>query len=258
IVGVASSDNEWLGGIKGEGSSVEISYLQITNNLVTDINGNYVDLECDIEQLLVAGNQLVETSRGLGGNHLVIDQAVLFTVTGNVLRNGGNGTGIQLGADCRYGAVVGNSLLGFLYAIELLAGVINTTVDANRIFTVNLPIRDLALSVTNRIQGAPVAIEVERGTSAQTFTDTTAVKVQFNNVLYDPYSTYDASTNYRWSPGVAGTYQITATVTVAMPGAGGSAALIALYKNGSEVARGVQLPTESGSTYALTISTVQQ
>ena len=49
--------------------------------------------------------------------------------------------------------------------------------------------------------------------SDQTITDETYTKVQFNTEETDPDGTYDNSSNYRFTPGVAGTYYIIAPVS---------------------------------------------
>ena len=67
-------------------------------------------------------------------------------------------------------------------------------------------------------------------------------KVQFNTELFDTNSNYDNTTNYRFTPTVAGYYQINASVSF-----DGSTALtrglIIIYKNGSPYARGTDIPT---------------
>ena len=45
--------------------------------------------------------------------------------------------------------------------------------------------------------------------SSQDINDSTNTKVQFNTELFDTDNTYDNSTNYRFTPGVAGKYVIT-------------------------------------------------
>jgi len=67
---------------------------------------------------------------------------------------------------------------------------------------------------------------------AQTISTATFTKVQCNTEIADTNSNYDHSTNYRFTPTVAGYYQITAAVgwTTAPANADG---FISLYKNGS-------------------------
>ena len=258
ITGEASTDSEWTTGIAAQGAGVEITYCQVINNLVTDVNGEYIDLACEILHLLVAGNQAVETQIGLGGNHIVIAEASIFAVTGNIVRNfSSNGSGIKLGAACANGSVVGNTVLGFLYGIELASGVDDVTVDANRIVTTGNPIRDLAASVSNLIQGRPVAFRAYRASSDQTFTDTNEVKAQLNAETFDPYGTFDASTNYRWTPGFAGIVQISGAVGVAYPAASGNAYAV-IFKNGSEYARGAQSYNDASAVVLLPFSLVDE
>ena len=70
--------------------------------------------------------------------------------------------------------------------------------------------------------------------SSQTFTDNTTVKVNFNTEIFDSDSCYDASTNYRFTPTVAGKYFIYSTI--AFDGRSNSNLNIIqlnIYKNGS-------------------------
>jgi hypothetical protein len=46
----------------------------------------------------------------------------------------------------------------------------------------------------------------------QDFTTSTLTKVQFDTEIFDTHSAYDHSTNYRFTPGVAGTYFLFAQV----------------------------------------------
>jgi hypothetical protein len=71
--------------------------------------------------------------------------------------------------------------------------------------------------------------------SDQTLTDNTFTKIQFNTEVFDDDGTYDNSTNYRFTPGVAGKYLITTQARII----GGSdnqlrKVLLQIQKNGSE------------------------
>tara|TARA_R100000995_G_C3406312_1_gene87293 strand:+ start:15 stop:596 length:582 start_codon:yes stop_codon:yes gene_type:complete len=70
--------------------------------------------------------------------------------------------------------------------------------------------------------------------SAQTISNATTTKLTFDQEIYDPDGTWDASTNHRFTPGVAGYYLISCH--------GGMANLaddqffqLHLYKNGSQI-----------------------
>ena len=79
--------------------------------------------------------------------------------------------------------------------------------------------------------------------SAQNITSSTATKLTFNTENFDTTSSYDNSTNYRFTPLVEGYYQINAIGRAA--GTSVIAALLDLYKNGSIYA---QLASSRDST----------
>lgn len=69
--------------------------------------------------------------------------------------------------------------------------------------------------------------------SSQTVSSGVWTKAQFNTEQFDTNTNYDSSTNYRFTPTVAGYYQINLTIT------GGTTAAyqstqVAIYKNGSQ------------------------
>jgi len=67
--------------------------------------------------------------------------------------------------------------------------------------------------------------------SNQTFSDASYTKVNFNTEIYDTNNTYDNSTNYRFTPTVAGKYLVYSTLV--MFAGGSTEARLAIYKNGS-------------------------
>jgi len=74
-----------------------------------------------------------------------------------------------------------------------------------------------------------------RITSDQTGTGSAYVKVQFQSELFDTANCYDNTTNYRFTPNVAGYYLFNATV-LNNPSAGSQTQLVTkIYKNGSPV-----------------------
>lgn len=68
----------------------------------------------------------------------------------------------------------------------------------------------------------------------QTVTAETFTKVEFDTEAFDTDSKYDTS-NYRFTPGVAGFYQF----NLAIRGSSDTLAIVALYKNGSAFKRKV-------------------
>ena len=73
--------------------------------------------------------------------------------------------------------------------------------------------------------------------SSQSITDDTITKVQSDTELYDTDNCYDNTTNYRFTPTVAGKYYFTLAVT-SNAGAGNlQESNVYLYKNGVAVSR---------------------
>ena len=75
-------------------------------------------------------------------------------------------------------------------------------------------------------------VRVRRVTSDQTLTSGTWTKVQLNSVEFDTAGCFDPTTNYRWTPNVAGYYQTSFGVEFSAAGAL-SAIITSVYKNGT-------------------------
>jgi hypothetical protein len=71
--------------------------------------------------------------------------------------------------------------------------------------------------------------------SATTVANATFTKIAFQTEEFDTANAFDSTTNYRFTPQVAGYYQISSTIS--LNNASGNF-LIDLYKNGSEFKRG--------------------
>ena len=71
-------------------------------------------------------------------------------------------------------------------------------------------------------------------TASVTCNNNTTVKMAFNGKQYDTASCYDATTNYRFTPNVAGYYQINASIYFGGQGTGSNAwAQMIIKQNGS-------------------------
>jgi hypothetical protein len=68
-------------------------------------------------------------------------------------------------------------------------------------------------------------------TVSQSISGNIATKIQFNAETFDTNSCFDSTTNYRFTPNVAGYYQINALVY--FQGSAGAYTVIQPYKNGS-------------------------
>jgi hypothetical protein len=71
--------------------------------------------------------------------------------------------------------------------------------------------------------------------SNQSISNNTYTKVTFSNEVYDPSGVYDASSNYRFTPGTAGYYLISALVMYEDTRTQTDSRLL-IYKNGSAIA----------------------
>ena len=87
--------------------------------------------------------------------------------------------------------------------------------------------------------------------SGQAISPTTWTKLQINTEEFDTANCFDSTTNYRFTPTVAGYYQINANVEAAS----GVSLCPSIYKNGTEFNRGANL-TGGGSTTVVTGSQV--
>ena len=93
-----------------------------------------------------------------------------------------------------------------------------------------------ALSWVDRMTAAGPAFSATANAGA-TITSSTFTKVAFQVEEFDTASCYDNTTNYRFTPNVAGYYQITAR-TQFTSNAGTSETMLVIYKNGAEARRG--------------------
>jgi hypothetical protein len=86
------------------------------------------------------------------------------------------------------------------------------------------------------------------GSGVQSIANATATKIQFNTKLYDTNTVFD-TTNYRFTPNVAGYYQINCSVYYAASAIGQGG--LYFYKNGSQFTIGNSLPLYSGASVNL-------
>ena len=67
--------------------------------------------------------------------------------------------------------------------------------------------------------------------TAQTITSNVFTKIQFNTEEFDTNSNYDNATNYRFTPTVAGYYQVQVSL---LPNTTTTQTAVAIYKNGAQ------------------------
>lgn len=101
-----------------------------------------------------------------------------------------------------------------------------------------------------KIAQTTLLVDVNR-TSNQTPAAGSFVKVQLNNEVLDPNNWFDAVTNFRFQPTVAGVFLITGSVEANV----GSASYggVAIYKNGAEYNKFI-LPSTATDAMQLSVS----
>jgi len=88
--------------------------------------------------------------------------------------------------------------------------------------------------------------------SGQTITASTYTKVQINTKEFDTNSNYDNATNYRFTPTVAGYYQVNGSIRYDASTTP-TRAIIGIYKNGAEFKRGNDLGNNSTQAIVSTL-----
>lgn len=117
--------------------------------------------------------------------------------------------------------------------------IINGTTGIDTVQDGSIVQADLATGVAGTGPAFGVYAGGSQSISAGSFT-----KVQWNTEVFDTNSCFD-TTNYRFTPNVAGYYQINSHVDSA---AGSSETIVSIYKNGSELNRGFdQKSSNTGS-----------
>ncbi len=88
-----------------------------------------------------------------------------------------------------------------------------------------------AATGTVMVSGNMPAFSAYRGSSNQSITASTFTKVQLNTEEFDTASAFDSTTNYRFTPQVAGYYQISGHIE--LDGTAPTRLFSVIYKNGS-------------------------
>ena len=122
--------------------------------------------------------------------------------------------------------------------------------DATKTITIGAS-GDVAAGVFTNVP----AFEAYLSASSGTVSNNVATKVQFDTEIYDTDGTYDNSSNYRFTPGVAGKYFIYAQVYMYMGSSNVNVAIIHIYKNGSSyMTRRLYQPSNPAQAQGLNIS----
>ena len=125
--------------------------------------------------------------------------------------------------------------------IDTVSGTTNLTIGSSNTSTITMP--------NGKLTGHMYPAFDAYITSNQTISGGTVTKATFNNEVLDTDSCYDASTNYRFTPTVAGKYYIYLNLGINGGGAGRLFSAYAyIYKNGAEVTK-YHLNTQNENIY---------
>lgn len=89
-----------------------------------------------------------------------------------------------------------------------------------------------AATGTVMVSGNQPAFSAYRSGSNQSISSSTLTKVQLNSEEFDTANAFDSTTNYRFTPQVAGYYQITGQIEA--DGTAQTRVFVNIYKNGSQ------------------------
>jgi hypothetical protein len=119
--------------------------------------------------------------------------------------------------------------------------------NTNSDYTVTLPAATGTV-LTTATAGVPIGAPAfsAYANAGQSLSVATITKIQLQNELFDTASAFDNTTNYRFTPQVAGYYQLTGTVTL-NNNLNNNATLAMLYKNGVSIA--ISASTATSNAY---------
>lgn len=109
-----------------------------------------------------------------------------------------------------------------------------------------------AAQLAQLVQGPAFSVY---GTTTQSCTNGTNTKIILNNKTFDTANAFDATTNYRFQPTVAGYYQVTGCLSMAA-GSASQLCVPQIWKNGAQYVLGGASPVYTTITNFLTVSTL--
>jgi hypothetical protein len=117
--------------------------------------------------------------------------------------------------------------------------------------TIPLP----AATGTVMVSGNMPAFSAYQNNPSQSISASTFTKVQLNTEDFDTANAFDSTTNYRFTPQVAGYYQINGQVTL-INGTLLNRTSLYIYKNGTAYKVGVSVPFNGSNNIANSISSL--
>lgn len=118
--------------------------------------------------------------------------------------------------------------------------------NTNTDYTLTLPAETATLAINGPAFSASV-------TGTTTITSGVFTKMVFNSENWDTANCFDSSTNYRFTPNVAGYYLITGALDVGTS-TNANRAIPVIYRNGSAYRYGANIGTANGSSFTSIVS----
>jgi len=196
------------------GNSPALNYTSLATQTFTAVTGQ---TQYTLDHSVANGNDIllyISNVKQVEGN------SNSYTATGNTLTLN---TAISAGTEmyCLFVSVARESITPP-----------NNSVGTSQL-TSSLDLSSKTITLASNMTNAP-AFEAHLS-SSQSLTDATTTKVQFNTEIFDTDNAYDNSTNYRFTPQVAGKYFVYADVNADPVATAGLVSVsLFIYKNGSE------------------------
>lgn len=106
------------------------------------------------------------------------------------------------------------------------------------------------------VAGNGPAFSAYKSGGNQTITSSTFTKVQLNTEEFDTNNSFDPTTNYRFTPTVAGYYQINGAVNGESSTGTLTRCLASIFKNGVELKRGSDTLISAGGAYLSVVTSI--
>ena len=146
-------------------------------------------------------------------------------------------------------SIANTQVTGLITAAQI-ANIANTQITGNITSSQIAANAVTQTAIASGVAGTGPAFSAYRSTN-QVISFTTWTKVALNAEDFDTNNNFDPTTNYRFTPTVAGYYQFNGVVAV-QSSSTLTRVILALWKNNSQVLRGSDLPFSAGTSVVFT------
>lgn len=163
--------------------TVGFSNIQITSNLFISYGTQqgFVSVvgiaAALITQVNIAGNNFIDTAGPVTTAHVVVNYLQNFSIQGNLIVGNGSSTGINVGANCTIGSVVGNEIDGTSTPISNSSPGVRVRGASNSGATVSVTDGG---TITHNLGTTPTKVLITGSVAAQTYTVFNVTSTQFS------------------------------------------------------------------------------